>query len=69
MPPSLRLDLQSDFLGMMTCDLGISDHNQNVSGFQVDKSNSLSTNILVVGKVQVVNTGLNAQMGFNPISE
>ena len=31
-PPSLRLGLQSDFLGLMTCDLGISDL-QNGLGF------------------------------------
>ena len=53
----------------MTCDLGISDHNQNVSGYQADKFNNLSTNLLTVGKVQEVNAGLNAQMGSNPISE
>ena len=69
MPPSLRLGLQSDVLGMMTCDLGASDHIHNVSGLQVDKSNSLLVNLPTVGKVQEISEGLNAQLGFNPISE
>ena len=65
LPSSIRMGLSSDTLGMMISKKGTCDH---ISGYQIDKSISLSVSSQEAGMVHEVSKGINAELGPYPFS-